>query len=166
MASSSETPAADLPPEGAPGLGPWTLPTDPRRTYRLFGGILAGLATAIGLLRGLEAGQPSVGALFGLVLGGLGFLVFRRLGAVHAPDGGRDGADSSAWPEPATKRTMDRALGFSPAGVWAFGVLLFYQMGVRPGPLGTVAIATVGCIALWKAAVTIPRVERWVSSGG
>lgn len=166
MASSSETLAAELAPEGAPGLGPWTLPTDPRRTYRLFGGILAGLATSIGLLRGLEAGQPSVGAVFGLVLGGLGFLVFRKLGTVHAHGGEEGDAAVSPWPDYLTEAIGKRALGFAPAGVWVLGVLLFDHFGIRPGPLGTVAIATVGCVALWKAAVTIPRIERWLTAGG
>lgn len=158
--------AAELAPEGAPGLGPWTLPTDPRRTYRLFGGFLAVLATAISLLRGLEAGQPFVGTVFGLVLGGLGFLVFRKLGTVHASDGEVGDAAVTPWSNHPAQEIVERALGFAPGGVWVLGVLLFDHLGIRPGPLGTAAIATVGCVALWKAAVTIPRIERWLTAGG
>lgn len=147
-------------------LGRVALPTDPRRTYRLFGGLLAGLAVSISLLRGLEAGQPLVGTVFGLVLGGLGLLVFRKLGTVHAPGGDDADAAVSPWSNRPTEKIVERALGFAPAGVWVLGVLLFDHLGIRPGPLGTAAIATVGCVALWKAAVTIPRIERWLTAGG
>lgn len=136
-----------------------------RRSYRTFGALYAVTIGIVVLLRGAAAGHLHVGLGAAIAFGGAGFAVFWWLGENQPRTGRRDGGEWSIRAWWGDRESVERAGRIATAGIWFLGVYLLYTRGVRLGVVGIAVVTALNCVVLWKAAVAVPLIERWLKTG-
>lgn len=86
---------------------------------------------------------------------------------ISFPPLGPDAATGAAVrPDSRTATHVGRLRWIVPAACWLFGVFLVDHLGIAIGWTGTFVVVAFGSVALWTAAVSIPRVNTWMHAGG
>lgn len=135
-----------------------------RQSYRTFGTLYAVVLAIVILARSLAADQLAVGAVATVVIAGAGLAAFWQSGERYHRTGGSDHVAIAVRTRWLDRERIERAGRIAAAAIWFVGVYLLYGRGVRVGGAGIVAVAAINWLVLWRAAIAVPTIERWLKT--